>query len=1208
MPNSPLSPSLKEEVLTYLRNWHLGVSIDAVRSNGNELLVLKSDHHLVGFAFAGSKPTTDYDATYELFKDHYSKHRSEWDALDVAYVLCISPDAAQLNELASRIETDTYFCRKFVIPLSSPVGGALARLPFLPLEQLQGPSLRPASAQTFLQRCGVPANLARDIVVQHARGPEGIIEDCQSGQHGKPVKLKRAENRTVIQGDSASNPVVLEQITIKNFRAYRQAKTFAIGKHVTILYGPNGFGKTSVFDAIDFAVTGTIGRLQTSSDDRFRKFATHLDAEPDEASVTLHFRDADTEHTIVRTVEHSKRAALDNTPQDRKDVLNRLTGGEAIADRVDNLISLFRATHLFSQDSQELAKDFLKDCTISSDIVSRMLAFEDYANAVSKSSKVAEQLAGLISKIADEIEKSAFELKTAREELNELRQTTKDTANIGVLNAEIEAVRANLKRYSIDLPKGHLDVAAIRGGRATLETRIASDASARERLVALTKEVATFPAVSREMEELQPRLHEAEIRRKAASERRNDLHQRHGRAQNELASIVAQLNQARASFDNLSWLRDTKPAYANLLAAEKNAATQLGAASAAVEATRNNQARVAAELGTCQMASKAAIDQAAAIRTRLDTIAQLRTIMPRWQVAASRLQEVQTLIETQYSNLASLGPREQALRQAINTNTAEQNRLSGIIASVDQTQSETRQLLSQLQRHVTSGICLLCGEDHGSKDNLVERINRQLSQDSASEARALVATVRAHDQNLSRELTALQAAQRAAQDSTRNLNQETNTLNAEIKGYIQLAASLGIAVSASFHDLAVALENEIATAGANLSREEQTIRVVADATENARKGNDNSAAALAAAVASEVAIKQNLDSIRRQLASMREDPRTIGTSIDVADHDVVAQLAQLTAMLNQLQTRQGEVTQQATQLQQQTDQAARDVTRAANEHTALRNRLTALQQLRAAVTGRLKDMGLPEDSAESELLDRLSVAAAKQAELQSLHSRISSVEIGMDSVTTAAALSRLRDAVASLQKSLTSYRRNRSSLKPWQSYFEEIKKLVSSEQEASISNFIEQYGPRTSVIQRRLRSVYGFGDIKILSRQSEIRVSAERNGEQLPPTDYFSQSQIQTLLLGLFLTACSSQNWSSFSPILLDDPVTHFDDLNIYALLDLVLGLLKSESGRRQFIISTCDEKMLQLAQQKFALLHDGAVFYRFTAISENGPEVERIQ
>jgi hypothetical protein len=161
------------------------------------------------------------------------------------------------------------------------------------------------------------------------------------------------------------------------------------------------------------------------------------------------------------------------------------------------------------------------------------------------------------------------------------------------------------------------------------------------------------------------------------------------------------------------------------------------------------------------------------------------------------------------------------------------------------------------------------------------------------------------------------------------------------------------------------------------------------------------------------------------------------------------------------------------------------------------------------------------------------------------------------------------------------------------------------EQAAAIANFTRQYGPRTSVIQRRLRSVYGFDDIEIDSHAAEITVAVKRHGVELRPVDYFSQSQQQTLLLGLFLTACSGQNWSSFAPVFLDDPVTHLDDLNTYALLDLIVGLLKSDFGNRQFIISTCDEKFFQLARQKFRYLNDGARFYRFRAVGEDGPVVE---
>jgi exonuclease SbcC len=75
----------------------------------------------------------------------------------------------------------------------------------------------------------------------------------------------------------------------------------------------------------------------------------------------------------------------------------------------------------------------------------------------------------------------------------------------------------------------------------------------------------------------------------------------------------------------------------------------------------------------------------------------------------------------------------------------------------------------------------------------------------------------------------------------------------------------------------------------------------------------------------------------------------------------------------------------------------------------------------------------------------------------------------------------------------------------------------------------------------------------------------------------------------------------------MDDPVTHFDDLNTYAFLDLIVGLLDSDFGKRQFIISTCDEKLFKLARQKFRHLGERATFYRFVAIGPDGPIVEQM-
>jgi exonuclease SbcC len=75
----------------------------------------------------------------------------------------------------------------------------------------------------------------------------------------------------------------------------------------------------------------------------------------------------------------------------------------------------------------------------------------------------------------------------------------------------------------------------------------------------------------------------------------------------------------------------------------------------------------------------------------------------------------------------------------------------------------------------------------------------------------------------------------------------------------------------------------------------------------------------------------------------------------------------------------------------------------------------------------------------------------------------------------------------------------------------------------------------------------------------------------------------------------------------MDDPVTHFDDLNTYAFLDLIVGLLESDFGKRQYVISTCDEKLLKLARQKFRHLDERATFYWFRSFGPEGPTVEKI-
>ena len=105
------------------------------------------------------------------------------------------------------------------------------------------------------------------------------------------------------------------------------------------------------------------------------KAAKHLDCGDEPTTVSLTFERDGKTHTIVRDLAEPNKATLDGQPGERKDILALLTGGElSTSDRVENLVALFRATHLFSQDRQALTEEIAESCQLPGDLVSRMLA------------------------------------------------------------------------------------------------------------------------------------------------------------------------------------------------------------------------------------------------------------------------------------------------------------------------------------------------------------------------------------------------------------------------------------------------------------------------------------------------------------------------------------------------------------------------------------------------------------------------------------------------------------------------------------------------------------------------------------------------------------------------------------------------------------------------------------------------------------------
>jgi exonuclease SbcC len=267
--------------------------------------------------------------------------------------------------------------------------------------------------------------------------------------------------------------------------------------------------------------------------------------------------------------------------------------------------------------------------------------------------------------------------------------------------------------------------------------------------------------------------------------------------------------------------------------------------------------------------------------------------------------------------------------------------------------------------------------------------------------------------------------------------------------------------------------------------------------------------------------------------------------------------------------------------------------------------LSILQHKLSSYHIELDELGLESDISTESLTEMVETLIRRVSNIEDALQATLNLEVALDAAETSARKVELRELIELRKSSLEKLRTRRLLEESWRQYFQEIRKGLEAEQASAVKRYTQQYGPRTSVVQRRLRTVYGFGDIVLKPFKDRIDVRVKRDNEELRPTDYFSESQKQILLLSIFLTACSTQTWSAFSPIFLDDPVTHFDDLNSYSFLDLLVGLVENDRCKRQFVFSTCEERLFQLARNRFRSFGDRAKFYSFKSLGRDGPVIE---
>ncbi|MEF7658507.1 AAA family ATPase [Bacillus thuringiensis] len=95
----------------------------------------------------------------------------------------------------------------------------------------------------------------------------------------------------------------------------------------------------------------------------------------------------------------------------------------------------------------------------------------------------------------------------------------------------------------------------------------------------------------------------------------------------------------------------------------------------------------------------------------------------------------------------------------------------------------------------------------------------------------------------------------------------------------------------------------------------------------------------------------------------------------------------------------------------------------------------------------------------------------------------------------------------------------------------------------------------------------------------ELHIYASSGQEKLAPILYFSAAQVNVLSLSIFLAKALIEEQEGLNTIFMDDPIQHLDNLNILSFIDLLRTI--TVNLNKQVIISTHNENFFKLIKRK---------------------------
>lgn len=989
--------------------------------------------------------------------------------------------------------------------------------------------------------------------------------------------------------------IFLRSVELSNFRIYGESYAFEFpeGPGVTLITGANGLGKTSFFDAVEWALTGQVGRFSDIPIDGRRKGRDPL--------------------TRVGAPENSHRVSLAfsaGTPIDRgagflppDDSIEQLLKKPDWPE-ISNLHGYLSITHFLGQASTR--RFSLREPKTQWEALKGPAGVE-------RINRLRERVSGQGARQAftRAIRERGQRLEAASDALDQWRLLISDRDRLVRLSrsersyspAQVLMTVERLAQQFLPLVPGArwIPVGAGDEAEGALNQLAALLGDARLANEAATARAAELERLCADYISTADQMTQKSKLAREITERRTGLVEDLSHAEASLATATAALSRSEQRSAQLQ-------AHAASLARVSRAIDQLERSSAQIEETERllgtsalDAKRAEARLATCQSDIDASLalraersrvsGQAEAAKLRAQLSAALRTIR-------AEIQRLKPLAD----GLDEPGMRSKRvdLTAQARADAEDIARLTDALRSQDARVQALVEAVSRIAHHLAhdDSTCPVCSSVFAPGE-----LKRLAFANASAEAAPAA------------ELGASLAAAKVRQDE---INRQLAEIDRSLADYAQLSAALAAEQSRE-----ASLIQQLVDAGGAADTHYDDSAVIAlrtrldalDRQITEGPSHDALDAALADAQAALEAERVKRLSLERTLAnasSELEAARSLlsqhpdiwstgsGLLISLAQEEANTQTEAL-AIGKQLQTDQkllddARVARDALAAAISRDDASLATTngeldKLAEERKALANRWNQLgqtgdpdsarvAQFRSQITER-EARAEPIATAHADLINGLRIWQNDQ-QLQEREQTITTTTREHQVATEAEVTEALQAAVAHAQAQLDVAQRARDRM-------EDVGVKMQERAEQFADDVLK---PLNDTIQRFSRTLMTWSDASIIYRAEHyatgsglrpaiIHTDADGTTSQLEinPNYFFSEGQLSALSVSALLAASTTFSWSRWRGLLLDDPLQHNDIIHASAFMDLLRQMVRELSY--QIILSTHDSSEAEFLARK---------------------------